>query len=136
MQADVFPRTSGTRNPVVFVKILFPIKWCCRLNRARESGAIWRVGPDTCMYLRHKKLHISACRGHYNLGQRVFAYNSHTVCCTFKNPVSPHSVNGAESLCYLTHPLLPESFFPQNCKNWKTYFLELLLWILSDLRET
>ena len=36
-----------------------------------------------------KKLHISAGRGRYNPGQRVFAYNSHTVCHTFKNPQIP-----------------------------------------------
>ena len=83
----------------------------CRLNRAREGGAIWRVGPDSWKYLRHKKLHIYACRGRYNLGQHVFPYNSHTVCHTFKNLVSPDSLNGAESPCNWPCPLPPRKFF-------------------------
>ena len=61
MQADTFPRTSGARNPTVIVKIFIFIflwlKWYCRINYAREGGAIWRVGPDACKYLIHKKLH-------------------------------------------------------------------------------
>ena len=77
-------------------------------DRARESGAIWRVGTDSCKYLRHKKLHISTSRGHYNLGQR---YNSHTVCRTLKNLVSPDSLNGAESLCNGHAHFHLESFF-------------------------
>ena len=59
----------------------------CVLNRAREGGAFWRVGQGK--YFRHKKLPISFSRGCYNLGQSVFAYNSHTVCHTFENLVSP-----------------------------------------------
>ena len=106
MQADTFLRTSGARNPTVIVKIFIFIflwlKWYCRINYAREGGAIWRVGPDACKYLIHKKLHISACRGSYNLGQCVFAYNSHTVCHTLRKK-----------------------------NKWKTYFFELLLRILD-----
>ena len=131
--------SCGARNPIVIVKIfifIFLRLNCCRLNCAREGGAIWRVGPDSCEYLRHKKLHISACRGRYNLGKHVFAYNSQTVCRTFKNLVSPDSLNGAESLCNWPRPLPVERFFSLNRKNWKTYFFKLLLGILSDLHET
>ena len=90
MQAYAFPRTSSDRNPIVIVKIFFlQLKVVLRAKRAREGGAIWRVGPDSCKYLRHKKLHISTCRGRYNLGQHVFAYNSHMECRTFKNSLDP-----------------------------------------------
>ena len=49
----------------------------------------------------------------------------------------PDSLNGAESQSHAfghAHLRL-ESFFA-NRKNWKTYFFELLLGNLSDLRET
>ena len=81
-------------------------------------------------------IHIYACRGHYNLGQCVFAYNSHTVCHTLKNLVSTDSLNGADSLCHWPRPLPPREFFCKIAKNWKTYFFKLLLENLSDLRET
>ena len=91
------------------------------------------VGPDSCKYLRHKKLHISTCRGRYNLGQHVFAFNSHTVCHTFKNLVSPDSLNGAESLCSgHAHLRLENSSlgFCLICVKLGTYTLQLDL-ILS-----
>ena len=64
----------------------------------------------------------------YNLGKHIFAYNSQTVCRTFKNLVSPDSLNGAESLCE-ARPTSGSKVFSQNRKNWKTYFFELLLGI-------
>ena len=73
-------------------------------------------------------------RGGFNLGQRLFAYNTHTVCCTFKNLVSPDSLNGAELLCNGHAHFGLESFFAKSRK------LENLLFelrgILSDLHET
>ena len=75
-----------------------------------------RVGPDSCTYLRHKKIHISACRGRYNLGQCTFACNSHTECRTFKKLVSPDSLNGAESLCNWPCPLPPRKIFGKTGK--------------------
>ena len=94
---------------------------------------VWRVGPDSCKYLRHKKLHISACNGCYNLGQRVYTYNPHTVCRAFKKLTPPDSLNGAESLCNWPRPLPPWKFFSLNRKN---LLFQLLLGILSNMRET
>ena len=53
MQAEAFPRTSGARNPIVIVKIIF-----LSLNvvlQVREGGAIWRAGPDTGGGTVHQK---------------------------------------------------------------------------------
>ena len=83
----------------------------------------------------HKKHHISTCRGCDNLGQRIFVYNSHTECWTFKNLVSPDSLNGAESLCYGHAHFCLESFFPKS-QQLENLLFELLLGILSDLRKT
>ena len=68
MQAYAFPRTSSGRNPIVIVKIFISI--FLRLKVVLQAKPCkggrckgWRVGPDSCKYLRYKKLHISACRG-------------------------------------------------------------------------
>ena len=77
MQAHAFPGTSGARNPIaivfIFIFIFFRLKVVGRLNHAREDGAIWRVGADSCEYLRHKKLHMCLWGG-YNLGKHFFAF--------------------------------------------------------------
>ena len=115
MQADAFPRTSGARNPIVIVKIFFSCqKWCCRLNLARQGGAIWRVGQDTCTYLRHKKLHTSACRGRHILDQHVLPITPTPYVTHSK---SPDTLSGGESLCYGHAHFCLESFF---CKITKT----------------
>ena len=83
--------------------------------RGRGNVYAW-FGPDSCQYLRHKKLHISTYGGRYKLGQHIFAYNSHTVCRTFKNLVSPDSLNGAESLCGGQAQFCLERFFAKSQK--------------------
>ena len=96
-------------------------------ERPVQFGGLVQTPPNISST---KKRHIAACRGRYNLGKHVFAYNSQTICRTFKN-----SLNGAESLCN-GHALFRLIVFLPNHKNWKTYFFELLVGILSDLRET
>ena len=61
-------------------------KMCKGGGAVRFGGLVQTPGniPDT------NKLHISACREHYNLGQHVFVCNSHTVCRTFKNQAKQH----------------------------------------------
>ena len=81
MQADTFLR----------LKVVLQTKPC----KVQFGGSV-----QTPANISDTKLHMSTCRGHYNLIQRVFAYNSHTVCGTFKNLVSADSLNGAESLCH------------------------------------
>ena len=131
----LFPRTSGARNPIVIVRIfIFIFLWLKVVLQAKPCKEGWcnLEGWSRLLQIRHKRLHIFACRGCYNLDQCVFAYNFHTACGTFKKHfVSPDSLT-----LQLAPPTSARGFFPQNRTNWKTYFFKLLLSILSDLRET
>ena len=55
MQAYMFPRTSGARNPMLIVRILIFLRIKVVLQAKSQGRAILRVGPDSCKYLRHKK---------------------------------------------------------------------------------
>ena len=68
------------------LKVMLQAKQCKEGQCNLEGWSRFLHIPQT------QKIHISACRGHYNLGKHVFAYNSHTVW----NLVSPDSLNGAE----------------------------------------
>ena len=80
MQAYVFPRTSRARNPIVIIRIfIFIFLWLkvvlqakpCKGGRCNLEG--WS-----------RLLQISLTQKNTFI-LRVFAYNSHTVCCRFKN---------------------------------------------------
>ena len=60
MQVDTFPRTSSARNPFVIVKIFIFIFLSLLVVLQAKPCKGGRCS-DT------KKLHISACRGRYNL---------------------------------------------------------------------
>ena len=127
MQAHAFPRTSGAKNPIVILKIfifiLLQLKVVlqaklCKGRRCNLEGwsRLLQISQT------HKKLHLSACRGCYNLGKHVFACNSHTVGHTFKNLVSPDSLNGAESLCVFHLERFFFFFFRKITKTGKPTF--------------
>ena len=112
MQADVFHRTSGARNPIVNVKIFFLQLKVVLQAKPCKGGRCNLEGWSRLLHAPQKRTkHIFACRGCYNLRQRVFAYNSHTVCRTFRNLVSPDSLNGAGSLWNWPHSLPPRKIF-------------------------
>ena len=106
----------------LWLKVVLQAKLCkegrCNLEGWSRLLQIFRTQKTTYIRLQRS----------YNLGQRVFAYNSHTVCWKFL--LSPDSLNGAESFCNGHTHFRQESLFT------KSYKLETLLGILSDLHET
>ena len=115
MQAYAFPRTSGARNSIVIVKIFIFIFLRLKLvlqAKPCKGGRCNLEGWSRLLRISQtQKNYRSVSRGCFNLGQRVFAYNSHTVCRTFTNLVSPDFLNGAESLCDWPRPLPPRKLF-------------------------
>ena len=66
---------------------------------------------------------ISTTRWRYNQGTWALAHNSRILCCTFKNLISTHSLNCAESHdISQAHFCLLLFFFPQIWQMLKTYF--------------
>ena len=80
-------------------------------------------------------LWISTTRWRYNQGKCILVYNPHILCHTFKNLISTHSVNCAESRGKAT-PISACCFFFFFCKMTKTYFFELLPGDFSNLHGT
>ena len=105
MQADVFPRTSGARYPIVIVKIFIFLLLKVVLQNKPCKG-------------EHCNLEGWARHLHVPQTQRI------TYIC-LQGALEPRP-----------RSLLPRKFFLLNRNNWKTYFFELLLGILSDLCET
>ena len=87
-------------------------------------------------HLPKKSSSISTTRWPYKQGKCVLANNSHTLCCTFKNLISMHSLNCAES-CHIGHSHFHLNFFfSQIHKMKQTYFFKLLSGDFTDLHQT
>ena len=72
MQADVFHRTSGARNPIVNVKIFFLQLKVVLQAKPCKGGRCNLEGWSRLLHALQKRTkHIFACRGRYNLRQRV-----------------------------------------------------------------
>ena len=78
---------------------------------------------------------ISTTKWRYNRGKCILAYNSHILCCTFKNLISTHLLNCAESRG-TGHAHLRLMFFPCLCEIPQTYFFKLLPGDFTDFHAT
>ena len=80
MQAYVFPRTSGARNPIVIRKIFIFIFLQLKVVLQAKPCRGWRQNLKGWSRLLHisqtqKKTYIRL-QGRYNLGKHIFAFNS------------------------------------------------------------
>ena len=115
MQADAFPGTSGTRNPIVIVKIfiLLPVIVVLQAKPCKEGQCSLEGWFRHLHVPQTHKLHISASRGRYILGQCILHITP--------TPYVRHSKNVYPQIPWmeLNHCAIGHThkFFSQNRKN-------------------
>ena len=117
------PSRYWPARPLLFFKLtLFCPKWS-HFSLPEHTPKLTKLGiyvtpAEKCHTLLSSS--ISTTRWRYNQGKCILAYNSHILCCTFKNLISTCSLNCAES-CDIGHAHFRRPLFSANLQNIAKY---------------